>query len=96
MNSFGLAARSWHMHPRPTHARLMRYPTLLVVLALSAPHAVAREGKTSAQGGTEQFATAQAMRLLPKGAVITDTTCINIDVAGSSRYKCTLTYSDSD
>ena len=71
----------------------MGCPVLLVVLALSAPHALASEGKTSVRGGTEQFATAQAMRLMPKGAVINDTTRIGVDVADSSRFKCTLTYS---
>jgi len=81
------------MPSRPALARLMRCSTLLVALALAAPHALSRDNKRSAEGGTEQFATGQAMRLLPKGAVITDTTCIEIDVAGSSRYKCTLTFS---
>ena len=81
------------MPPRPALARLMRCSALLVALALAAPQALAREHKRSAEGGTEQFATGQAMRMLPKGAVITDTTCIKIDVAGSSRYKCTLTFS---
>jgi len=33
------------------------------------------------------------MRVVPKGATITDTTCKSIDVGFSSRYQCTITYS---
>ena len=40
------------------------------------------------------FATGEAMRLVPKGATVTDTTCKSIDVAADTRYQCTVTYSD--
>ena len=33
------------------------------------------------------------MRVIPKGATITNTTCNSIDVGASSRYECTITYS---
>ena len=42
---------------------------------------------------SEQFATAEAMRVIPKEATITNTTCKSIDVGASSRYQCTITYS---
>ena len=37
--------------------------------------------------------TAEAMRVIPIGATITNTTCKCIDVGASSRYQCTITYS---
>jgi hypothetical protein len=40
------------------------------------------------------FATGEAMRLVPKGATVTDTTCREIDLAGDTRYQCTVTYGD--
>ena len=54
--------------------------------------AIAGGNKATAQGPLEQFATAEAMRVMPKGATITDTTCKSIDVGFSSRYQCTITY----
>ena len=74
----------------------MRLTAFLAALALFAPSAFAHQGKASAQGPTEEFATAQAMRLVPKGATITDTSCTSIDVGFDSRYKCTLTYDDTN
>ena len=55
--------------------------------------AVAGGSRATAQGPSEQFATAEAMRVIPKGATITDTRCKSIDVGASSRYQCTITYS---
>ena len=54
--------------------------------------AIAGGNKATAQGPSEQFATAEAMRVMPKGATITDTTCKSIDVGFSSRYQCTIPY----
>jgi len=34
------------------------------------------------------------MRLVPKGTTVTDTTCKSIDLAGDTRYQCTVTYGD--
>ena len=47
--------------------------------------------RATAQGPSEQFATAEAMRVIPKGATISDTHCKSIDVGASSRYQCTIT-----
>ena len=62
---------------------------------LLASTALAGGKRATAQGPSEQFATAEAMRVIPKGATITitDTHCKSIDVGASSRYQCTITYS---
>ena len=70
----------------------MRFTALLTAMVLLAPNAMAHERKASAQGPTEEFATAQAMRLVPMGATITNTTCKSISVGFDTRYQCTLTY----
>ena len=71
----------------------MRHAALLMVTLLWGSSAVAGGQRATAQGPSEQFATAEAMRLIPKGATITDTSCKSIDVGFSSRYQCTITYS---
>lgn len=73
----------------------MRLTACLAAMLLIAPNASAHQGKASAQGPTEEFATAQAMRLVPMGATITATKCTSVDVGFESRYKCTLTYDDT-
>ena len=55
--------------------------------------ALAGDKQATAQGPSPQFVTAEAIRVIPKGATITDTTCKSIDVGASSRYQCTITYS---
>ena len=55
--------------------------------------ALASDKQATAQGPAELFATDEAIRVIPKGATITDTTCKSIDVGASSRYQCTITYS---
>ena len=67
---------------------------MLALLFMAGSHAAAHEGKATAQGVTEMFATGEAMRLVPKGAAITDTTCKEIDLAGDTRYQCTVKYGD--
>ena len=71
----------------------MRHTALLMATILWGTSALAGGKRASAQGPSEQFATAEAMRVVPKGATITDTTCKSIDVGFSSRYQCTITYS---
>ena len=68
---------------------------VLLSLALLAPLTVfAHEYKVTAEGMSEEFATARAMRGFPKGASVTDTICRSQDVGMSDRYWCTVTYSD--
>ena len=70
----------------------MRRVALIMTMVLCGSTAIAGGNKATAQGPSEQFATAEAMRVMPKGATITDTTCKSIDVGFSSRYQCTITY----
>lgn len=70
----------------------MRRVALIMTVVLWGSTAIAGGNKATAQGPSEQFATAEAMRVMPKGATITDTTCKSIDVGFSSRYQCTITY----
>ena len=70
----------------------MRFLLTVALLFVAGSHAGAHEGKATAQGVTEMFATGEAMRLVPKGAAITDTTCKEIDLAGDTRYQCTVKY----
>ena len=70
----------------------MRFLLTVALLFMADSHAAAHEGKATAQGVTEMFATGEAMRLVPKGAAITDTTCKEIDLAGDTRYQCTVKY----
>ena len=55
---------------------------------------LAHEAKVTGEGMSEEFATAEAMRGVPKGASVTDTTCRSQDVGMSTRYWCTVKYSD--
>jgi len=71
----------------------MRHAALLIATILLGSAAHAGGNRATAQGPSEQFATAEAMRVVPKGATITGTTCKSIDVGLSSRYQCTITYS---
>ena len=72
----------------------MRFLVTLTLMFVAASHAAAHEGKATAQGVTEMFATGEATRLVPKGATVTDTACREIDLAGDTRYQCTVTYTD--
>ena len=64
-------------------------------LSLLAPTTVfAHEAKVTAEGMSEEFATAEAMRGVPKGASVTDTSCRSEEIGFSTRYWCTVTYSD--
>ena len=72
----------------------MRLASLLLLVLLTPVAVFAHESSAAAEGDTEEFATAEAMRLVPKGASVTDTSCITKDVGDSSRYRCTVTYSD--
>ena len=71
----------------------MRNAALLMASLLLGSMALAGGKRATAQGPSEQFATAEAMRVIPKGATITNTTCKSIDVGASSHYECTITYS---
>ena len=60
-------------------------------LLLALPTAAAEKGKSTAQGVNEQMATAQAMRSVPKGATVVDTTCKEFGVgAFTYRFQCSV------
>ena len=71
----------------------MRHAALFMTMILWGSSALAGGNRATTQGPSEQFATAEAMRVIPKGATFTNTTCKSIDVGASSRYQCTITYS---
>ena len=72
----------------------MRLAVLLSVALLAPAIVFAHESKVTAEGMSEEFATAEAMRGVPKGASVTETSCRSKDVGMSTRYWCTITYSD--
>ena len=68
---------------------------VILSLALLVPATVfANESKVTGEGMSEEFATAEAMRGVPKGASVTDTSCRSEEIGFSTRYWCTVTYSD--
>ena len=72
----------------------MRLAAFLSLLLLTPATVFAHEAKVTAEGMSEEFAIDEAMRQIPKGATVTDTSCRTQDVGMSTRYWCTLTYSD--
>ena len=69
----------------------MRAVFFCASLLLALPMAAAEKGKSTAQGVNEQMATAQAMRSIPKGATVVDTTCKEIAVgAFTYRFQCSV------
>ena len=72
----------------------MRLAALLSLMLLAPATVFAHEAKVTAEGMSEEFAIGEAMRQIPKGATVTDTPCRTQDVGMSTRYWCTLTYSD--
>ena len=72
----------------------MRAVLLCVSLLLALPGAAKEKGTSTAQGVNEQMATAQAMRSVPKGAAVVDTTCKEIGVgAFTYRFQCSVHWS---
>ncbi len=71
----------------------MRTVFFCVFLLLALPVAAAEKGTSTAQGVNEQMATAQAMRSVPKGATVVDTTCKEIGVgAFTYRFQCSVNW----
>ena len=69
----------------------MRAVFFCASLLLALPMAAAEKGTSTAQGVNEQMATAQAMRSVPKGATVMDTTCKEIGVgAFTYRFQCSV------
>ena len=69
----------------------MRTVFFCVSLLLALPVDAAEKGSSTAQGVNEQMAKAQAMRSVPKGATVVDTTCKEIGVgAFTYRFQCSV------
>ena len=69
----------------------MRAVLFYISLLLAIPVAAAEKGTSTAQGVNEQMATAQAMRSVPKGATVVDTTCKEIGVGALTyRFQCSV------
>ena len=69
----------------------MRTVFFCVSLLLALPVDAVEKGSSTAQGVNEQMATAQAMRSVPKGATVVDTTCKEIGVgAFTYRFQCSV------
>ena len=58
-----------------TLSEMMRAIFLFASLLFALPALAAEKGTSTAQGVNEQMATAQAMRSVPNGATVVDTTC---------------------
>ena len=71
----------------------MRQAGYSTAILLLGSIAVASGNLFTAQGPSEEFATSEVMRVMPKGATIIDTQCKSIDVGASNRYQCTIAYS---
>jgi hypothetical protein len=72
----------------------MRFAAFFALMLLAPATLLAHEAKVTGEGMSEEFATAEAMRGVPKGASVTDTTCRSQEVGMSTRYWCTVEYSD--
>ena len=60
----------------------MRFASLISMLLLAGGLAFAHEAKVTGEGESQEFATAQAMRRVPKGASVTET------FAGAKTLQC--------
>ena len=78
----------------PPHQTLeMRQAVLSTAILLLGSIAVASGNRSIVQGPSDEFATSETMRVMPKGATIMDTQFKSIDVGASSCYQCTIPYS---
>ncbi len=73
----------------------MRLAVLLSLALLTSGVAQAHEAHQSrASDQSKEIATAKAMRRVPEGATVTDTSCREIKYVFQTRWRCTITYSD--
>ena len=73
----------------------MRLAVLLSLVLLSPGVVCAHDShKTRASDKSQEVATAKALRRLPQGATVTDTSCRQIKYVFQTRWRCTITYSD--
>ena len=71
-------------------------PAALLSLVLLSPGVVYAHDSHEARASdkSQEVATAKAMRQVPEGATVTDTSCRQIKYVFHTRWRCTITYSD--
>ena len=73
----------------------MRLAALLSLVLLSPGVVYAHDShKARASDKSKEVATAKAMRRVPGGATVTDTSCKKLNYVLQTRWRCTITYSD--
>ena len=73
----------------------MRLAALLSLVLLSPGVVYAHDShKARASDKSQEVATAKAMRRVPEGATVTDTSCKKLNYVFQTRWRCTITYSD--
>ena len=69
-----------------THSVPMRLAALLSLMMLAPATVFAHEAKVTAEGMSEELATAEAVRGVPKGASVTDISCRSKHFKNSTCY----------
>ena len=77
---------------RPIPMRLAAL--LLLALMTTGPAQAHKAHKSRASHESQEVATAKAIRRVPEGATVTDTSCKEINYGFQTRWRCTVTYSD--
>ena len=73
----------------------MRHFVLLSLALLAQGSVYAHDShKARASDNSQEVATTKAMRRVPRGATITDTSCKKLNYVFQARWRCTVTYSD--
>ena len=69
---------------------------VLLSLALLAPGSVYAHDshKARASDKSQDVASTKALRRVPQGATVTDTSCKKLNYVFQARWRCTVTYSD--
>ena len=73
----------------------MRLAALLSLVLLSPGVVYAHDSrKARASDKSQDVASTKALRLVPQGATVTDTSCKKLNYVFQARWRCTVTYSD--
>ena len=72
----------------------MKVQAIGIAIAIAATGSASFANTRTAEGPSEAFAMAQAQREVPKGATVIDSSCKDISVGMSTRFRCTMTYSE--
>ena len=73
----------------------MRLAALLSLVLLSPGVVYAHDShKARASDKSQEVATDRAIRCVPEGATVSDTSCKKLNYVFQTRWRCTITYSD--